>query len=89
MAFPDIQIPQGAHYLILGTSGTGKTTLLHLLSGLLLPKNGSIQVKDSHINKLSGASLDAFRGKNIGIVFQVPHFIASLTVLENLQLAQK
>ena len=70
-------------------SGTGKTTLLHLLSGLLLPKNGSIQVKDSHINKLSGASLDAFRGKNIGIVFQVPHFIASLTVLENLQLAQK
>ena len=87
--FPAIDIEQGAHYLILGTSGSGKTTLLHLLSGLLAPKQGSVQVQDAEISRLSGSELDAFRGKHIGIVFQVPHFIAALTVSENLQIAQK
>lgn len=87
--FPAIDIQQGAHYLILGTSGSGKTTLLHLLSGLLSPKQGSVQVQDTEISRLSGPKLDAFRGKHIGVVFQVPHFIAALTVSENLQIAQK
>lgn len=89
ISFPDIEIEQGAHYLILGTSGSGKTTLLHLLSGLLLPKKGSVQIHDTEISKMSGSKLDTFRGKHIGVVFQVPHFIAALTVSENLQLAQK
>lgn len=89
MNFPDIDIAQGAHYLILGTSGSGKTTLLHLLSGLLIPQQGSVHVHDTNISKMSGAQLDAFRGKHIGVVFQVPHFIAALTVSENLQIAQK
>ncbi len=89
MRFPDVSIEQGAHYLILGTSGTGKTTLLHLLSGLLAPRAGAVHIKDTEISKMGEAQLDAFRGKHIGIVFQVPHFIAALTVSENLQLAQK
>lgn len=89
ISFPAIDIAQGAHYLILGTSGSGKTTLLHLLSGLLAPKKGSVQVQDTEINTLSGSKLDAFRGKHIGVVFQVPHFLAALTVSENLQIAQK
>ena len=89
LRFPDIDMEQGAHYLILGTSGTGKTTLLHLLSGLLTPKQGSVYIQNEEINKLGEAGLDSFRGKHIGIVFQVPHFIAALTVRENLELAQK
>jgi len=89
MHFPDITIAQGAHCLILGTSGTGKTTLLHLLSGLLSPKEGRIKIKNTAIESMSESSLDAFRGQHIGIVFQVPHFVAALTVSENLQLAQK
>ncbi len=89
MRFPNIEIAQGAHSLILGTSGTGKTTLLHLLSGMLSPQAGSIEIQDQDISKLSEASLDAFRGKNIGIVFQVPHFLSALTVAENLEIAQK
>ena len=89
ISFPAIDIAQGAHYLILGTSGSGKTTLLHLLSGLLAPKQGTVQVQDTEINTLSGSKLDAFRGKHIGVVFQVPHFLAALTVSENLQIAQK
>ena len=87
--FPNIEIKQGAHFLILGNSGSGKTTLLHLLSGLLSPKLGSVVIRDKDISKLSESGLDAFRGQHIGIVFQVPHFISALTVKENLEIAQK
>jgi putative ABC transport system ATP-binding protein len=87
--FPDIHCNKGEQQLILGQSGGGKTTLLHLLGGLLKPKNGTIIIGETDITQLSGAKLDAFRGKNIGIVFQQPHFIRSLSVGENLLLTQK
>jgi len=88
LEFPDIQANTGEHWLILGQSGCGKTTLLHLLAGLLTPKKGSVQIGDTDITKLSGARLDKFRGQNIGIVFQKPHFVKALSVRENLQMAQ-
>lgn len=88
LAFPDIKAGKGEHWLILGQSGCGKTTLLHLLAGLLTPKQGSVRVGETDITKLSGAKLDKFRGQNIGIVFQKPHFVKALTVNENLKMAQ-
>jgi len=88
LQFPDIQANTGEHWLILGQSGCGKTTLLHLLAGLLTPKQGSVKIGDTEMTKLSGAKLDKFRGQNIGIVFQKPHFVKALTVVENLRMAQ-
>ena len=85
--FPDIKTSK-ENLLILGASGVGKTTFLHLLSGLLKPMNGEIDLLGTNISKLKMSEMDRFRGKNIGIVFQKPHFINSLTVKENLQLAQ-
>ena len=85
--FPDIKTSK-ENLLILGASGIGKTTFLHLLSGLLKPMNGEIDLLGTKISKLKMSEMDRFRGKNIGIVFQKPHFINSLTVKENLQLAQ-
>ena len=85
--FPDIKTSK-ENLLILGASGVGKTTFLHLLSGLLKPINGEIDLLGTKISKLKMSEMDQFRGKNIGIVFQKPHFINSLTVKENLQLAQ-
>ena len=85
--FPDIKTSK-ENLLILGRSGVGKTTFLHLLSGLLKPINGEIDLLGTKISKLKMSEMDQFRGKNIGIVFQKPHFINSLTVKENLQLAQ-
>ena len=85
--FPDIKTSK-ENLLILGASGVGKTTFLHLLSGLLKPMNGEIDLLGTKISKLKMSEMDRFRGKNIGIVFQKPHFINSLTVKENLQLAQ-
>jgi len=86
--FPDINLDSGENLLIIGNSGIGKTTLLHLLAGILKPKSGSINVSGIEISKFSDTELDKFRGDNIGIVFQRPHFIYSLTINENLKLAQ-
>ena len=89
LRFPDILLQQGEHWLLLGESGSGKTTLLHLLGGLLSPQQGKICIGDTDIAQLSASRLDQFRGQHIGIVFQKSHFIRSLTVAENLLLAQK
>jgi len=89
LSFPDITIDKNEQILILGKSGCGKTTLLNLLSGLLKPQKGKVQINDTDIDQLSGVSLDRFRGENIGFVFQTPHFFNALTVQENLIFAQK
>jgi putative ABC transport system ATP-binding protein len=88
MTFPDINCQSGEHWLLLGQSGSGKTTLLHLLGGLLRPKNGVVKIGNTEIQNLKAAALDKFRGKNIGIIFQKPHFVTALTVEENMQIAQ-
>ncbi|MGR3811816.1 ABC transporter ATP-binding protein [Jiulongibacter sp. NS-SX5] len=84
--FPDITCPAGEVLIISGKSGKGKTTLLHLLGGLLRPKSGSVVIGDTDITGLSDRGLDQFRGDHIGIIFQQSHYIAALTVLENLEL---
>ena len=86
--FPDINLDSSENLLIIGNSGIGKTTLLHLLAGILKPESGSINISGRDISKFSDTELDKFRGHNIGIVFQKPHFISSLTINENLKLAQ-
>ena len=87
-SFPDINLDKDENLLIIGSSGIGKTTLLHLLAGLLESNSGSITLYGEDISKLNQHQTDKFRGQNIGIVFQKPHFVNSLTVKENLQLAQ-
>ena len=86
--FPGINLDSGENLLIIGNSGIGKTTLLHLLAGILKPESGSINISGTDISKFSDTELDKFRGDNIGIVFQKPHFISSLTINENLKLAK-
>ena len=66
--FPDIKTSK-ENLLILGASGVGKTTFLHLLSGLLKPMNGEIDLLGTKISNLKMSEMDRFRGKNIGIVF--------------------
>jgi len=86
--FKNINLKNGEDLLIIGNSGIGKTTLLHLLAGLLKTDSGSINIYGQELKNFSNYQLDQFRRENIGIVFQRPHFINSLTVKENLQLAQ-
>lgn len=88
ISFPEINIKEEDSVLILGKSGCGKTTILHILAGLLKPQKGEILINNTPLNKIKGTELDKFRGKEIGIIFQTTHFINSLTVKENLFLAQ-
>ncbi|WP_237275610.1 ABC transporter ATP-binding protein [Tenacibaculum ovolyticum] len=84
-SFPNITLEKGDNLLILGESGIGKTTLLHLLAGLLKPVTGKILINKTPINYLKSNKLDEFRGKNIGLVFQKKHAIHSLNVFDNLK----
>ena len=86
--FPNFELKQGEQSLLIGESGSGKTTLLHILAGFTKAKSGNIFVADTEISKLNGATIDNFRGKNIGFVFQKPLFIQSLNVAENILMAQ-
>ncbi len=84
---PDLYCTAGNTVLVTGHSGKGKTTYLHILAGLLKPNSGEIVIEKKDITKLKESKLDKFRGKNIGVVFQKSYFLASLTVLENLEMA--
>jgi putative ABC transport system ATP-binding protein len=88
IAFKDWQINHGDQWLLLGESGSGKTTLLHILTGILKPSAGDVQINETSIYNLSSKQLDQFRGRNIGIIFQRPHLIKSLSISDNLVLAQ-
>ena len=84
---PSFNLKAGEQLLILGKSGSGKTTILNILGGLLKPQKGEVNINGTSLYQLSGAALDKFRGKNIGIIFQKPHILTPLTVEENLKLA--
>jgi ABC-type lipoprotein export system ATPase subunit len=85
--FPDFILDKGEHLLLLGESGTGKTTLLHLMGGLLRSYSGSVNIDKTELSSLSETALDQFRGQHIGFVFQKNHLITALSVEKNLMLS--
>lgn len=86
--FAPWELAQGEASLLVGGSGSGKTTLLHLLAGLRRPSSGSIRIADTDLLQLPQAQADRFRGRFIGLIFQQPHLLPSLTVRQNLAAAQ-
>ncbi len=85
--FPDIELQKGENLLVLGESGIGKTTLIQILAGLLQPKSGNVELNGTNFQSLSSKNLDLFRGQHIGMVFQRPHFVRNLSILDNLLLS--
>lgn len=86
--FPNFRLEQGEQSLLLGNSGCGKTTLLHIIAGFTKPQAGEITISNQTIYSLSETARDKFRGNTIGFIFQKPLFIQSLSVKENILLAQ-
>lgn len=82
--FPDIVCRDGQALLILGQSGMGKTTLLHLLALLLKPEEGVIRIGNEEATSLPPAWLARLRAAQIGIVYQRAHFVNALSVSDNL-----
>ncbi|NIJ51110.1 ABC transporter ATP-binding protein [Dyadobacter arcticus] len=85
--FPDISCKDKEALLILGQSGKGKTTLLHLLALLLKPDSGEILIAGKLANSLSPELATRVRAKHIGIIYQRPHFVSSLSVIDNILLS--
>ncbi len=86
--FPDISCQPSETLLVLGSSGVGKTTLLHILAGILKPTEGKVIIDNTTLYSQGSNALDTFRGQNIGLVFQKPHFVQAVSARENLVLAQ-
>jgi putative ABC transport system ATP-binding protein len=81
----DLSIPARQFVAITGPSGSGKSTLLGLMAGLDRPSRGSVSIGGVQITDLSEDQLSAFRGRNIGFVFQSFQLIPTLTALENVR----
>ena len=78
-----LEIKKGEIVSIVGASGAGKTTLLQILGTLDRSSEGSLEINDTHIEKLSEKKLAAFRNTNIGFVFQFHHLLPEFTAVEN------
>jgi putative ABC transport system ATP-binding protein len=79
----DLELPCGEMTLLVGPSGCGKTTLISIIAGLLDPTTGEVDVMGTNLTKLSNGRKVAFRGGNIGFVFQQYNLLPALTVAEN------
>ena len=74
--------------IIVGKSGTGKSTLLHILGGLDSPDEGTVFIDGIDIHKLDDDKLSDFRNNRIGFVFQFHHLLPEFTALENINIPQ-
>ena len=83
----NMEIPSGSFSCIIGPSGHGKSTLMHLIGGLDKPSKGSVYVNGVNISQLSDGKLSELRAKNIGFVFQFFNLLQNLTALENIETA--
>lgn len=78
--------PERESVAIIGRSGTGKSTLMHLLGGLDTPSSGSVRFGDVVISDLSSDERAAFRARNVGFIFQFHHLLPEFNARENVAL---
>ena len=82
----DLQIGAGEFVAVLGKSGAGKTTLVNLISGIDRTTSGEIRVAGTAVHALSEDDRAAWRGRNVGVVFQFFQLLPTLTVMQNVML---
>ncbi|NNU79201.1 ABC transporter ATP-binding protein [Halovulum dunhuangense] len=84
LEIPHLNVEAGERVAVVGPSGTGKTTLLNLVAGILLPGRGRLVVHDTELARLSDARRRAFRINTIGFIFQNFELVDYLTAAENI-----
>jgi lipoprotein-releasing system ATP-binding protein len=82
----DLTLGAGEMVAVVGASGVGKSTLLHILGTLDAPTSGSLRFDDAELTRLSPSALAAFRNRSIGFVFQFHHLLPEFTALENVMM---
>jgi lipoprotein-releasing system ATP-binding protein len=82
----DLAVAQGEMVAVMGASGVGKSTLLHVLGGLDRPDSGEVQVGTVDVAHIRDADLVAFRNKHVGFVFQFHHLLPEFTAIENAEM---
>jgi len=82
----NLKINAGERIAVVGTSGAGKTTLMHILGGLDHPTTGAVLFEGSSLFALRGADLDNFRNRTVGFVFQFHQLLPEFTALENVMM---
>lgn len=82
----NLEVKQGEFLAIIGKSGSGKSTMLNMLTGIDRPSSGEVWVRGTPLHTLSENQMALWRGENMGIVFQFFQLLPTLTVLENVML---
>lgn len=81
-----LTIPRGSTIAVTGRSGSGKSTMLHIVGTLDRPSTGEIYLMGSNINKLNDAKVSQFRNQTIGFVFQMNNLLPEFSALENVMM---
>ena len=82
----DLAVEKGEMVAIVGASGVGKSTLLHVLGGLDRPDSGEVRVGDIDVARVNDAELVAFRNRHVGFVFQFHHLLPEFSAIENAEM---
>ncbi len=81
-----LQLKSKNHYAFIGASGAGKTTVFNMISGMILPTKGTVEVNDVELTSLKESERDLFRANHIGYIFQDFNLFNDFTVLQNVVL---